>query len=49
MTLSTSTEGASIAGTSDKNPQKSNIVLRAIIFISVHLAFVGAGVLIYSG
>lgn len=38
-----------MAGTGDEYQQKPNILLRAIIFISLHLAFVGAGVLIYSG
>ncbi len=49
MTSSSSTDSATLSGAQNEYPPKSNIVLRAIIFVSVHLAFVGAGVLIYSG
>ena len=42
------TQTASLAGAHDEINEKSNIVLRTIIFVSVHVAFVGAGALIYS-
>lgn len=49
MTSSSRTDGTAVAATDNDDQQKSNIIVRAIIFISLHLAFVGAGVLIYSG
>ena len=48
MASSSRTQTASLADAHDEIHEKSNIVLRTIIFLSVHVAFVGAGALIYS-
>ncbi len=49
MTTSSRIEGASVAGAGIDDSQKSNILLRAVIFISIHLAIVGAGILLSQG
>lgn len=49
MTTSTRIEGASIAGAGIDDSQKPNILLRAVIFISIHVAIIGAGFLLSQG
>lgn len=48
MNTSMRVEDAPIAGVKEDNPGKTGLLFRTFLFISIHLAFLGAGVLLTS-
>lgn len=47
MTTGTGVDAA-IAGAQNDFSHKSNLLFRTFVFVSLHLAFVGAGLLLYA-